>query len=124
MDKARNYVVGVPNPLAIPQASEAGNLSRNYVTRVSRKSGVFVSCSGVFSVTRRSDGESKNFTMKNIDFIRRTSLSVPVVGNHSVSETPSPPKVGTFGSNRFYVWIVYFDAFEYFLVKNAVVCNL
>ena len=38
--------------------------------------------------------------MKNIDFIRRTSLSVPVVGNHSVSEeTPSPPKVGT------YIWV-------------------
>ena len=78
--------------------------AKNYVTRVSRKSGVFVSCSGVFSVTRRSDGESKNFTMKNIDFIRRTSLSVPVVGNHSVSEeTPSPPKVGTYikASNRY-----------------------
>ena len=35
--------------------------------------------------------------MKNIDFIRKASLSVPVVGNHSVSEeTPSPPKAGTF----------------------------
>ena len=70
--------------------------AKNYVTRVSRKSGVFVSCSGVFGVTRRSDSERKDLTMKNIDFIRRTSLSVPVVGNHSVSEeTPSPPKVGT-----------------------------
>ena len=100
--------------------------ARNYVTRVSRKSDVFVSYSGVFGVTRRSDSESKDFTMKNINFIRRASLSVPVVGNHSVSEeTPSPPKVGTFGSNRFYVWIVYFDAFEYFFfAKNAVVCNL
>ena len=71
--------------------------AKNYVTRVSRKSGVFVSCSGVFSVTRRSDGESKDFTMKNINFRTRASLSVPVVGNHSVSEeTPSPPKAGTF----------------------------
>ena len=78
--------------------------AKNYVTRVSRKSGVFVSCSGVFSVTWRSDSESKDFTMKNIDFTRKASLSVPVVGNHSVSEeTPSPPKVGTYikASNRY-----------------------
>ena len=74
--------------------------ARNYVTRVSRKSDVFVSYSGVFGVTRRSDSESKDFTMKNINFIRRAYLSVPVVGNHSVSEeTPSPPKVGT------YIWV-------------------
>ena len=50
--------------------------ARNYVTRVSRKSDVFVSYSGVFGVTRRSGSERKDFTMKNIDFIREPIKNV------------------------------------------------